>query len=121
MAKKKVKKKAESLKRELDKKDDKKLFAFLASFLTIVGFIIALVLKREDKYIMFYAKQGLILFVGQVIIGVISKIPIIGWFILGPILLILWIILWIITWINALSGNEKKTWLIGDLAEKIKL
>lgn len=69
---------------------------------------------------MFYAKQGLVLFTGQVIIGLLSKIPIIGWFIL-PLLWILWIILWIIAWINALSGQQKKTFIIGDLAEKIKL
>lgn len=117
MAKKRLKKKAESLK----KQDDKKLFAFLASFFTIVGFIIALVLKKEDKYVMFYAKQGLILFIGQIIISVFYSIQIIGKFILGPILLILWAILWTITWINALSGEQKKTFLVGDLAEKIKL
>jgi len=98
---------------------DRKLFAFLASFFTIIGFIIALIIKREDKYIMFYAKQGLVLFILQVIIGALSIIPLIGWF--NSILWIFWIILWIITWINALSGNEKDTFIIGDLAKKINL
>jgi len=108
-------------KSEPKKGDDRILFAFLAAFLTIIGFIIALIIKKDDKYVMFYAKQGLILFIGWIIAGIISAIPIIGWFVLGPILWIALLILWIITWINALSGKQKKTWIIGDLAEKIKL
>ena len=103
------------------KQDDKKLFAFLAAFFTIVGFIIALVLKKEDKYVMFYAKQGLVIFIGWLIVWAVGIIPIIGKFVLGPILLILLLILWVITWINALSGEQKKTFIIGDLAEKIKV
>ena len=70
---------------------------------------------------MFYAKQGLVLFIAQIIISVIAMIPLIGWFILGPILWIVFIILWLITWINALSGKQKNTAIIGELAEKIDL
>ncbi|MEK6817360.1 MAG: hypothetical protein AABX80_01030, partial [Nanoarchaeota archaeon] len=98
-------------------KDDKIIFAWLATFFTIIGFLIAILLKKDDKYVMFYAKQGLILFIGQIIIWLLSGI--FGW-IKYP----LWIflaILWAMAWINALSGEQKNTWLIGDLAEKIKL
>lgn len=117
MAKKRVKKTS----RKLSKQDEKKLFAFIASFFTILGFIIALILKKKDKYVMFYAKQGLILFIGQIFISILHSLPIIGWFILGPLLWILWVIVWVITWINSLSGQQKKTIIIGDLAQKIKL
>jgi len=117
MAKKKVKKNVQSL----GKQDDKKLFAFFAAFFTIVGFIIVMILKKEDRYVMFYAKQGLVLFMGWLIAWAVGLMPVIGKFILGPILWILLLILWVITWINALSGEQKKTWLIGDLAEKIKV
>ena len=116
-----AKKKVQSRSKKMNKEDEKRLFAFIASFFTIIGFIIALVLKKQDKYIMFYAKQGLILFIGQVIIAILTSIPLIGWLILGPILWILWVILWVITWVHALSGEQKKTIIIGDLAEKIKL
>ena len=80
-----------------------------------------MVLKKEDKYVMFYAKQGLVIFIGWLIVWAVGIIPIIGKFVLGPILLILLLILWVITWINALSGEQKKTFIIGDLAEKIKV
>lgn len=115
MPKKKVNKK------DNEKQDDKILFAFLATFFTIVGFIIALATKREDKYVMFYAKEGLVLFIGWVFVGILTMIPLIGWFVLGPVLWIFLIILWVITWIHSLSGQQKKTWVIGDLAEKINL
>lgn len=107
--------------KNLQEQDNKKLFAFLAAFFTIMGFIISLILKREDKYVMFYAKQGLVLFIGYVIVAVLHSLPVIGWFILGPVLWVLWAILWIITWINALSGQQKNTFIIGELAEKINL
>jgi len=103
--------------KKIKKQDDKILFAFLATFFTIIGFILALILKKQDKYVMFYAKQGLVLFIGQVIIGVLTPFL----FFLSPVLWILWIIIWVLSWINALSGETRNTFLIGDLAKKIKL
>ena len=114
MAKKKVEKKVSK------KQDDSKLFAFLAVFLTIIGFLIALLAKRKDKYVMFYAKQSLIIILAWIIAGGIMIIPIVGW-ITGPLLYALTFILWIITWINSLSGKQKDTWIIGDFAKKINL
>ena len=116
MAKKKSKRESKPSSRE----SDKKLYAFLASFFTIIGFIIALIIKKDDEYIMFYAKQGLVLFIGQVIIGLVSWLFFFIIF-LKPLLWILWVILWLVTWINALSGKKKSTFIIGELAEKIKL
>jgi uncharacterized membrane protein len=99
------------------KKDDRILFAFLASFFTIIGFIVALILWKEDKYIMYYAKQGLVLFIAQVIIIVLTPFL----FFLTSILWIFWFILWLLVWINALSGKKKSVLIISDLAKKIDL
>jgi len=97
--------------------NDNIIFAWLAVFFTIIGFLIAILMKKENKYVMFYAKQGLILFIGQIIIWLLSGI--FGW--LKYPLLIFLVILWAMAWINSLSGEERNTWLIGDLARKIKL
>ena len=102
------------------KQDDQKLFAFLAVFLSIIGFIIALIIRRDDKYIMFYARQSLVIFLSWVITGVIMVIPLFGW-IIGPVINLGIFILWIITIINTFSGKQKDTWLIGELAKKINL
>ncbi len=97
--------------------DDKKLYAFISSFFTIVGFIIALILWRKDKYIMHYAKHGLVLFIAQAVIIVLGPFL----YFLSSVLWVLWVILWIVSWMNSFSGKIKKTFLIGDLADKIVL
>lgn len=98
------------------KKDNSKAFAWLAVFLGIIGFIIAILVKRDDNYVMYYAKQSLVLFIAAVILGLIFLIPILGW-ILGIIGFILYLILWIIGWVYALSGEMKEIPLIGKFAE----
>ena len=105
------------------KNDDSKLFAFLAIFLSVVGFIIALLAKRTDKYVMFYAKQSLILFVAGLVtklLTVLLVLTIIG-ILAVPVLWVIYIALWITALINSLSGKQKETPLIGQYARKINL
>ncbi|MBW2972397.1 hypothetical protein KY359_05150 [Candidatus Woesearchaeota archaeon] len=100
--------------------EEGKVFAFLGVFLTIIGFIIVLLAKKENKYAMYYAKQGLVLFVAYVILWIIGIIPVLGWIIaiLGSILLL---ILWIIGWVYALSGEMKPIPLVGQFADKFNI
>lgn len=95
---------------------DRNLKAFITVFLVIIGFILAIILWKKDKRILFYAKESLILFAGFIIASVLQFIPVIGW-----ICTVFMIVLWVITWLYAVQGQEKKTWLVGDLAEKINL
>jgi len=106
------------------KKDDKILFAWLATFLSIIGFVIALIAKRDDKYVMYYAKQSLVIFIIAVILGIIGEIlniiPIIG-ALINVAIGILTLILWLLSWIYALGGKEKEIPIVSDWAKKIKL
>lgn len=102
-------------------KSDSKLYAFLATFLSIVGFIIVLIAKKDDKYAMYYAKQGLIVFIVSLIasaIGWAFLFSPLGWAI-GRILNTLVFILWLLSWIYALSGKEKEVPIVGQLARKL--
>ncbi len=92
---------------------DQKLLAFLCTFIPIAGFIITLI-KYKNKYIVHYSKQGFVIFLGFIISGLVYQIPIIG-----KLFYIFIVILWFLTWINAISGKEKKTWLVSEIAEKI--
>ena len=102
-------------------KDDSNLFAFLAVLLSIVGFIIAYAAKKDNKYVMYYAKQSLVLFIGWVIAWVLGMIlymiPFLG-------MLIMWIVhiglivLWVIGLIYSLSGEMKEIPIVGQFAEK---
>jgi len=107
-----------------EKKDDSdtKLFAFLGVFLTVIGYIVVLVARKEDKYAMFYAKQGLVLFVAWVIAAVASWI--VSWIliagqIIGLVLNAIILAFWIIGIIYSLSGEEKDIPIIGEFAKKI--
>ena len=105
-------------------KDDSesKLFAVLGVFLTIIGYILVVLARKNDKYAMYYGKQGLIIFIAAVIAAVASWvvgwIPIIGWAVSG-LLWILIVVMWIIGIIYALSGEEKEIPVIGTYARKI--
>ena len=111
-----------SKKSGVKKKDDSKTFAFLATFLSILGFVIALLTKKDDKYVMFYAKQSLALFIAYVIVWIASIIfaiiPIVG----GIIVWVLYVglfILWILSWMNALSGKEKEIPIVGGFTKNL--
>jgi uncharacterized membrane protein len=103
---------------------DTKLFAFLATFFSIIGFIIALIAKKENKYVMYYAKQSLVVFIASIIVWffgwIFWQIPTIGWTIMQALNLIVFI-LWLISWIYALSGQMKPVPIVGKYAEKINL
>ncbi len=110
---------------KITKKEDSKTYAFLATFLSIIGFILVLLLdKKKDKYVMFYAKQSLVIFIVGIVLGAISWIlfiiPVLG-LIINWIIGIIMLILWLFSWINALSEKMKETPIVGKWAEKINL
>jgi uncharacterized membrane protein len=104
--------------------ENKILFAFLATFLSIIGFVIVVIFKREDKYVTYYAKHSLIIFLIILLLGVVSNIlfhlPIIG-LIIYIAAYVMGFIIWMISWLNALSGKEKPIAIITEWADKIKL
>ena len=103
---------------------DSKLFAFLGVFLTVIGFVIVLLAKKKDKYALFYAKQGLVLFIAGILISVVmwasGWIPVVGWT-LDWALRGIWIVLWIIGMVYSLSGKEQDIPLIGSYAKNIDI
>src|SRR4030043_1974909 len=75
--------------------------------------LIPLLMKKESSFVQFHAKQGLVLFIAEVILW---WIPFVGWFILGPIVSILAII----GLIMAAVGKEGKISVFLDIGEKKK-
>lgn len=98
--------------------DEGKLWAFISYFWIL--FIIPLLVAKENKFAVYHAKQGLVLFICSIIVMVIWYIPFIGWIIgvLGSIALL---ILWIIGILNSLSGKYEPLPVIGKYAESIKI
>jgi uncharacterized membrane protein len=100
--------------------DDPRLFAFLATFLSIVGFLIALIVKKNDKYVMHYAKQSAIIFIVFIIGMAVDWIPIIG-DIISIVVNILGLLFWVISWVYALSGEFKDVPFVGEYSQNLKI
>lgn len=96
---------------------DGKIFAFLAYFLGLIGVVIVLVAKKDNRFAVYHAKQALVMVIVGIASGVIAVIPILGWivaFVVGIALFIFWIM----GIINALNGKEQELPIIGKYAEK---
>lgn len=104
--------------------DDSKLLAFVTTFLSIIGFVIALIAWRDNKYVMFYARQSLVVFIVGAIAGIVGSIlgwmPVIGQIISFALGLIVFV-LWVVSWIYALSGKMKEVPVVGVWGRKINL
>ncbi len=108
------------VKKTVSKNDDSKLFAFLAVFFTVIGFLIAYIAKKDDKYVMFYAKQGLVLFLCSVVVGIFGFVAFSNMF----LSMIYWLasiglfILWIVGLVYSLSEEMKDIPIVGQFARK---
>lgn len=107
----------------MDAKDveDNKVMALLSYIGVLV--LVPLLAKKDSKYAQFHAKQGLVLFLGEVINGILYLIPGVNfvWFFIGWIVSIFFIVLSVMGIINAYQGKAKELPVIGGLAPKIKL
>ena len=99
-------------------KEEKNIMAVL-SYLGI-PVLVPLLAVKDDEFIKFHAKQGLVLFIAEVATTMVAWIPIIGW-IGSPILYMIWLVLAIIGIVNVLQGQKKELPLIGKFAEKFNI
>jgi len=107
--------KEQSAKKEIQ---EGKIFALMGYLFGLC--IVPLVLKKENKFALFHAKQGLVIFVGEVALIVISVIPNLGSFIFRIGILIFGIAS-LFGMIQSLEGKLTKIPIIFDFAEKISL
>lgn len=93
----------------------------LTAVLSYIGilFLVPLLVRKDDAFVQFHAKQGLVLFIAEVATMVIIWIPILGWFV-GFIAWIIWIVLSIIGIINVLGGKQTPLPIIGKFAQRFK-
>ncbi|MBU0709208.1 MAG: hypothetical protein KJ793_00650 [Candidatus Omnitrophica bacterium] len=91
------------------------------ALISYIGFlcIVSLVLKKNNKFALYHAKQGLVLFVFEVGAFIISIIPILGWFLgIGTVIFAL-VSLWSI--LQALMGNYHRIPFVSGIADKITI
>jgi len=85
-------------------------------YLGILVLVPLLTDAKNDPFVKFHIKQGLVLLIVDIIASFIFWIPFIGW--------ILWlgiVILFIMGIVNAAGGKEKELPLIGSFGSKINI
>ncbi len=86
----------------------------------IIFFIPLLTEAKNDPFVKYHVKQGLVLFICAAVVWFITQvIPVIGWMI-SPLLNIAILVLMIIGIINAVNGAQKPLPLVGSFADKLK-
>ena len=91
----------------------------ILSYIGILVFIPWLMAKN-DKFVMFHVKQGITLFIAEVITWGISFIPVVGT-IIAIIFNIIWLVFSVIGIINTLEGEKKELPYIGQYAHNWKI
>jgi len=93
-----------------------KFFAVISyiSFLCII----TLILKRNNRFALYHAKQGLVLFVMEVAAFILSIIPLLGWLIgIFGYALFLLVSIWGI--IHSAQGIYSRIPVVTEIAEKV--
>ncbi|MFA4930558.1 MAG: hypothetical protein WC570_01680 [Patescibacteria group bacterium] len=116
MAEKKEEVKKEAVDLKFDQKDiDENKIYGAVGYLGIL-FLIPLLAKKESKFAMACAKQGMILTICQIISGFL--VPVFG---LGVILNLVIVVIMIIGFIMGLSGKYLRIPLVGQIGESFKI
>jgi uncharacterized membrane protein len=105
---------------EETKSSDKNIGMGILCYLGILLIIPLLTDAKNEAFIKFHLKQGIVLLIAGVAIGIISWIPIIGWLVsfVGGIAIF---ILWLMGIIAVASGEEKELPVIGKYGANFKI
>ena len=103
--------------------DTKKKNTGMAIVGLIIFFVPLLTDAKNDPFVKFWVKQGLVLFIGWVAIGVLTGIlvyiPFLG-YIISQLASLVWFILLIIGIMSAANGEEKPLPIVGQYANRFK-
>ena len=95
--------------------DESRLYAALSYLFILV--LVPLFMKRDDAFVMYHAKQGLVVMVGYVLAMIaVNWVSIIG--------NLLWLVLMIVSVVGVIQAAQGKRWripVISDIADKFSL
>lgn len=99
----------------------------IISYLSLVGWIIAFVLYRNDKNSLgaFHLRQSLFLMLAALVIiiaqWILVFIPVLGWIlsVLLTFVLLALFVLWVIGLVGAINGTEKSVPVLGAKAQQV--
>ena len=102
---------------KLSKQEIKEGAPFAVLSYVLFLWILTFIFKKDNRFAYFHARQGIVIFVGNVICFILTFVPILGFlFGLGQIILIFFSLYGIYL---SLTGKIKSMVVIGDIAEKL--
>jgi uncharacterized membrane protein len=103
----------------LGKSSDEGKTIAIISYITWIGWIIALIMNNDKKndFARYHIRQSLVIMIGSLVVGVITRITFLGWFV-GGILGIALFVLWLLGLISAINGEKKPIPIIGEQAQE---
>lgn len=101
-----------------EKKENEKDLTAILSYVGIL-FLVPLLVSKDNAFVQFHAKQGLVLFLAEIATVLVAWIPVLGWFV-GMICWIMWVVLAIKGILNVVNGKQVPLPIIGKFAEKFK-
>lgn len=82
--------------------------------------IVSLLLKKDNKFALYHAKQGLVLFVFEVACFLFSIIPFLNW-IMRTFGFAIFVLVSIYGILQSLMGNSSRIPFISDIADKVSI
>ena len=101
---------------EITKKDRNIGMAIIAY---IIFFLPLLTEEKNNPFVKYHVKQGFVLFLAGVVARIITRLPILGWFLVSFLNAFVFI-LFVIGVMNVLNGKKEPLPVIGKFADKFK-
>jgi len=98
----------------------KEINTVMAVIAYVVFFIPLLTEDKNDPFVKYHVKQGMVLFVAWIASAFISMIPLIGWMV-APLLSLAMLVLMIMGIMSAYKGEQKPLPVIGKYADSFKI
>ena len=95
--------------------DERRLYAAMAYLMILV--VVPWLVRREDPFVNWHIRQGLLAFAGMIIASVLA----VWWANVGGLLFLLLLIGNVVALVMALQGRKWRIPLLGQLAGKIRI
>lgn len=87
----------------------------------ILFFVPLLTDAKDDPFVKFHVKQGLVLLIASIALQVVGAVvPVIGWFLILPLAGLATLVLFVIGILHAVNGEETELPVIGQFAKNFK-
>lgn len=110
---------------KVPKKGQKNILAII-SYISVLC-LVPILMKEKDEFVKFHAKQGLVLFICEIVSWVVFYYIFNVWFyvyfllFLGNLVGLVWLILSIVGIMNVLANKKQEIPIVGQFAKKIKI